>query len=167
MDKILKKEIENSLCNYFIKEKVIYNLNKKINFLQEQIKVIENEINDDEKTLENYNFNIKHPYIKNHTKESIISIIEKKQLEISNIAAQINNTKEKIRNIEIDSEKIKVNIEELKEINKDYMELLRLKYGLCKYSEKQIAFKLHSSQPTINRMKEIALSNIAKWNQLM
>lgn len=159
MEKALRKEIENKLCNYFIKDKVICNLKKEITLLEKHIEDIRNEIESNRKSIDN--LDECKIYTSNYQEQTILNIIAKKEEEIVSKISKISDIQETIRKMETDCEKVRYSLEKLELDNKEHMELLKLKYGIPRHNEQQIAFKLHCSQSTVNRMKDSLLKHIS------
>lgn len=165
-DEELRKDIEKKLRFYFRKDLILRDINTRIEKLKKRIEILE-------KDLKNININIPEEgraisyeekvqlsrmgisYVENMAikiTSKMESILEKSKIELLEL-------EEKRFSIERDNETIENNI---KDLNKEYKEILRLIYGKGK-TEEFVAQKLNIDRSNVNRRKLFILKNIEQW----
>lgn len=167
MDKKEFKETEERVKRYYKKEDKIKSLNKNIEILEEQIKKIEKDIKECNFKIDpeqsSPSFGEKVQTSKNYTsyaEREIIRLTEIKLKRAEQKRAKIEEYKELIDIIEIDSNELEDVING--QLGEEYKEILEMKYKKG-FGEHKIAAKVHLSQSEVNKKKKQAIEAIYNW----
>lgn len=167
LDKENFSKTEEKLRNYYRKDRVLKDMERRIKLLDGQIVLLECK-------LKNNYFNIpiesKSPSFEervqtsstgeSYAEKTMIRIADKMEKEISDKKEEIAQLEVNIFNIQADNDTIASNIRILAQ---EYQRLLELKYKENK-KEWQIGMILGVDQSTVNRTKQRLIEDVASWD---
>lgn len=162
----LLKDTEEKLENYFKRENILKTLDKRIESLKERINKINNDLREvnisipEESRAITYEERVQTSGTGiSYAESSVMNITSRMQKILEKSKLELIDLEEKRFNIETDNEVIEDNI---KELNDELMEIIKLIYGKGK-TEEFVAQQLNIDRSNVNRRKIAILRNVEHW----
>lgn len=170
MDKELFRKTEGNIYRYYRFKRDIQSINNSIEYLENRIKIIEEDIKNTNVTIDYYQSGIGiNEKVQlsstgtSYAEAEIIKEVERLEREHLNKTKQLMRAKAKLRDKEEFICYMKFNIEMLNEEDKRFIEL---KYG-DDYNIPTVARKLNLSVATAYRKREELVENISKFERVL
>lgn len=166
LDKETFRKTEEKLRNYYRKDRVLKDMERRIKLLDGQIGILECKLKDNyfnipiESKSQSFEERVQTSYTgESYVEKTMIRIIDNMEKEISSKKEEIAQLEVNILNIQVDNDTIDSNIRILAQ---EYQKLLELKYKENK-KEWQIGMILGIDQSTVNRTKQKLIEDVASW----
>ncbi|WP_338630699.1 hypothetical protein [Clostridium baratii] len=162
----LLEDTEEKLKTYFKRENILKTIDVRINSLKERIDQIKNDLKEvnisipEESRAITYEERVQTSSTGiSYAESSVMNITSKMQKLLEKKKLELIDLEEERYNIEADNKVIDENIKELK---KEYIDIISLIYGKG-YTEEAVARKLNIDRSNVNRRKISILRNVEHW----